>query len=221
MPDLKLILGNKNYSSWSLRPWIAMRQAGIAFEEEVVRLDFDGEGGTSNAHLKAYSPAARVPVLFDGPLCIWESLSILEYVAELFPEKQLWPDDREVRARARTAANEMHAGFGALRSELPMNVRRTPAAVDYSQDVARDIERIGEIWEECRHSHAADGPYLFGRFSVADAMYAPVCSRFHVYEVPLSETARGYVDAVLGCDAFLEWKAAAEAEPWVIEAEER
>lgn len=220
MSGLKLILGNKNYSSWSLRPWLAMRQAGIDFEEEVVRLNFDGDG-PSNAHLKDYSPAGRVPVLFHGETVIWESLAILEYVAELFPDKALWPQDREARARARTAANEMHASFGALRSELPMNIRRTPSSVDYSQAAQSDIDRIQEIWADCRSAYEGEGPFLFGAFSIADAMYAPVVNRLTVYDVPLSSTAKDYAETILNLPAYLEWKADAVAEPWVIEAEER
>ena len=162
---------------------------GIRFDEEVVRLDFDGDG-PNNAHLKAHSPAGRVPVLYHGDLRIWESLAILEYVAELFPEKALWPDDRQVRARARIAANEMHAGFGALRSELPMNVRRTPARVGYTPAAQADIDRVQEIWNGCRSDHGADGPFLFGGFSIADAMYAPVVSRFAVYEIDAARCLR-------------------------------
>lgn len=220
MAGLKLILGNKTYSSWSLRPWIAMRHAGISFEEEVVRLDFDGDG-PANAHLKQYSPAGRVPVLFDGDVCIWESLAILEYMAEREPEAGLWPQDRTIRAKARVAANEMHAGFGALRSELPMNVRRTPAKVAHSDAAQTDIDRIEAIWTTCRAEFGGDGDFLFGGFSIADAMYAPVASRFAVYDIELEGAAARYVDTLLALPAFGEWKAAAEAEPWVIEAEER
>lgn len=219
MSGLKLILGNKNYSSWSLRPWIALKHAGVPFEEEVVRLDFDGDG-PQNAHLKAHSPAGRVPVLYHGDLRIWESLAILEYVAELFPEKSLWPDDMQVRARARTAANEMHAGFGALRSELPMNVRRTPSPVACSAAARKDIDRIGELWNTCRSDHGADGPFLFGGFSIADAMYAPVVSRFAVYEISLPGECGQYMDTMLNLPAYQDWKAAAQSEPWVIDAEE-
>ena len=219
MADLKLIIGNKNYSSWSLRPWIAMRHAGIAFEEELALLDFDGDG-PGNAHLKAFSPAGRVPVLFHGDLAIWESLAILEYVAELFPDAGMWPGDRTARALARVAANEMHGGFGALRSALPMNVRRTPSKVPCSEDVEADIARIQEIWADCLGKKSGGGPFLFGRFSIADAMYAPVVSRFEVYEIPLADAVRPYAEAILSLPAFEEWKAAARAEPWVIEQEE-
>ncbi len=220
MADLKLILGNKNYSSWSLRPWIAMRHAGIEFDEEVVQLDFDGDG-PFNAHLKDYSPAGRVPVLFHGDTPIWESLAILEYVAELNPEKELWPADRLVRAQARTAANEMHASFGALRSELPMNVRREPSKVDYSPSARKDIDRVQEIWNDARAAHGDGGPFLFGSFSIADAMYAPVVSRLAVYDIALDGAATVYMETMLALPAYQEWKAAAVAEPWVIEAEER
>ena len=220
MSDLKLILGNKNYSSWSLRPWIAMRHTEIPFEEEVVQLDFDGDG-PSNAHLKNYSPAGRVPVLYHGDMAIWESLAILEYIAELFPQKALWPEDRLTRARARTVANEMHAGFGALRAELPMNVRRVPSKVDYSPSAQADIDRIQEMWAKCRATYGGDGPFLFGAFSIADAMYAPVANRLAVYDTDLVLPAADYVQTILNLPAYLEWKVAAEAEPWVIEAEER
>ena len=219
MARLKLIIGNKNYSSWSLRPWIAMRNAGIEFEEELALLDFDGNG-PGNEHLKAFSPAGRVPVLFDGDLAIWESLAILEYVAELFPEVGLWPEDRAARARARVISNEMHAGFGALRAALPMNMRRKPSKVSTSDDVNTDIARIQDAWAECLSTQPVGGPFLFGRFSIADAMFAPVVSRFQVYDVPLSDAAATYVDAILALPAFQEWKSAAEAEPWVIEQEE-
>ena len=220
MADLKLILGNKNYSSWSLRPWIAMRHVDIPFNEQVVRLDFDGDG-PSNEHLKEYSPAGRVPVLFHGELVVWESLAILEYVAELYPDKHLWPQDRGVRAKARVAANEMHAGFGALRAELPMNIRRKPSAVEYSEAVQGDIDRIVELWTTCRAAHQEDGPFLFGAFSIADAMYAPVVNRLYVYDISLEGMAAEYSQTVLNLPSYQEWKAAAESEPWMIEAEER
>jgi len=216
---LKLIIGNKNYSSWSLRPWIAMRNAGIEFEEELALLDFDGNG-PGNDHLKAFSPAGRVPVLFDGDLAIWESLAILEYVAELHPEAGLWPEDRVQRARARVISNEMHAGFGALRAALPMNMRRKPSKVSVSDDVNTDISRIQDAWAECLSVQPVGGPFLFGKFSIADAMFAPVVSRFQVYDVPLNDAVAPYFDAILDLPAFREWKSAAEAEPWVIEQEE-
>ena len=219
MARLKLIIGNKNYSSWSFRPWIAMRNAGIEFEEELALLDFDGNG-PGNEHLKAFSPAGRVPVLFDGDLAIWESLAIMEYVAELFPEAGLWPEDRSARARARVISNEMHAGFGALRAALPMNMRRKPSKVSISDDVNTDVSRIQEAWAHCLSKNSDDGPFLFGKFSITDAMFAPVVSRFQVYEIPLSDTVMPYCEAVSSLPAFREWKSAAEAEPWVIEQEE-
>ncbi len=220
MSALKLIIGNKNYSSWSLRPWLAMRHAEIAFEEEVVRLDFDGEGPTNN-HLKVYSPAGKVPVLFHGDTHVWDSLAILEYVAELYPDRGLWPKDRATRARARTAACEMHSSFTALRAELPMNVRRAPSRVPCSEAAQADVERIVELWNACRSDYGNDGPFLFGGFSIADAMFAPVCNRLSIYDIPIDAAASAYIDAVLGMPAYLEWKDAAEAEPWIIDAEER
>ncbi len=223
LAEMKLVIGNKNYSSWSLRPWIALRHSGIEFVEEQVRLNFDEteDGSSSNKALFDHSPAGRVPVLVDGDVRVWESLAILEYLAETHPEKLLWPKDRALRAKARVVANEMHAGFGAVRSEMPMNVRRKPSAIDVSAEADRDIARIQQIWSDCRLESASDGPFLFGRFSIADAMYVPVVSRFSVYQIDGSAEVQSYMDSILSLPAYQEWKSDSEAEPWVIAQEER
>jgi glutathione S-transferase len=223
MADLRLVIGNKNYSSWSMRPWLALKQSGIAFDEELVRLNFDPtpDGASSNPAIFEHSPAGKVPVLEHGAVRVWESLAILEYVNELYPDKVLWPQSRAVRAHARAVANEMHAGFTAMRGEMPMNVRRVPAQITLSDAARRDVERIKALWRDCRARFGGDGAFLFGAFSIADAVYAPVVSRFHVYCIEADAVVRAYMDAIMDLAAFAEWKAAAEAEPWVIEQEER
>lgn len=216
MPALRLIIGNKNYSSWSLRPWLAMRQAGIDFEETVVQLYAPGE-----TDLFDHSPAGKVPVLMSGDTRIWDSIAILEYLAEQYPDKGLWPDDVTARAHARAISAEMHSSFVALRATLPMNVRRPRGKVPYDQGVRRDIVRIEQIWREARANYAnGGGPFLFGNFTIADAMFAPVVTRFDTYEVDVMPESRAYMDAVLALRAFADWKRAAEAESWVIEEEE-
>lgn len=208
---MRLVVGNQNYSSWSLRPWIAMAQAGIAFETEVVRLDITAD----NVHLLEHSPSKKVPVLYDGDLCIWESLAICEYIAERFPEAGLWPQQAADRARARAVACEMHAGFNALRGALPMNMHREPSAFAYGPEVAADIGRIETIWAECR-AQATGGPLLFGAFSIADAMFAPVVSRLHSYQVPVSAISKAYMDAMRDLPAWQAWEADALKESWVL-----
>jgi len=212
MAERTLIMGNKAYSSWSLRPWLALRQLGLPFAEIVIPLDLPG----TEAAILAHSPTARVPCLVDGTIRIWESLAILEYLAELVPDAELWPSDPALRAHARALAAEMHAGFAALRRHLPMNLKRQPGPRSWSPEAEQDIRRIEAAWTECRDRHPAKGPFLFGRFSAADAMFAPVATRFHVYAVPLSSPAAAYRDAILDLPAMRDWTAAAKAEPWVI-----
>ena len=173
MSKLHLVIGNKNYSSWSLRPWIAMTMAGIPFRETVILLDTP----ETAAQIAEHSKAGRVPVLHHGRTIIWESMAILEYMAELFPEKHLWPKATAARALARSVANEMHAGFTALRSACPMNLRRAKKQVAMNDGVARDVARIESLWRECHQRHGKGEPFLFGKFSIADAMYAPVVTR--------------------------------------------
>lgn len=213
---LKLILGNKNYSSWSLRPWIAMRVAGIPFEEDVIPLY---EGDWRERVLK-YSPAGKVPVLIDDGVPIWESLAILEHLAEKFPKAGLWPADAPARTFARVVANEMHGGFGPLRKNCPMNFWLPPRPRPQPDDVMHDARRIDDIWSDCRARFGKGGPFLFGGFGAADAMYAPVVARFYNYGIGVSAVARAYMDAVMALPAWTEWRTAALKEPWVMQGNE-
>jgi glutathione S-transferase len=219
MAEFTLVLGNKNYSSWSLRAWLALKASGAAFEEVVVPLR---ESDTRTAILR-YSPSGKVPCLVHGAVTVWESLAIGEYIAELFPDAALWPKNAAARAHARAISAEMHAGFFALRRALPMNVRAKPhGGFPFSEEAQQDINRVEAIWRDARDrfagSAAEDGPFLFGRFTLADAMYAPVASRFTTYPVALGETATRYRDAVMSHPFMVEWRAAAQAEPWMIPA---
>jgi glutathione S-transferase len=211
-----LVIGNKNYSSWSFRPWIAMKAAGIAFEEIVIPLYEAG----SKERILTHSPAGKVPVLIDGDVRAWESLAILDYLAEAFPQAGLWPADRAARAHARTIAAEMHAGFVPLRRHCPMNMWRPVKARELPPDVTDNVRRIDAIWTECRQRFGKAGAFLFGAFGAADAMYAPVVSRLHTYGVAVSPAARAYMQAVMGLAAWAEWRAAALKEPWVLAEDE-
>jgi glutathione S-transferase len=214
--SLHLVIGNKNYSSWSFRPWLAMKVAGIAFEETVISL----EAEDFKARVLEVSGAGKVPVLIDGDTRIWESLAILEYLAEKFPAAALWPKDAAARAHARAIASEMHAGFMPLRRHLPMNVWR-PVKLRPLDDGSRaDVTRIDAIWSDCRTRYGAAGPFLFGAFSAADAMYAPVIWRFHTYAVDVSAPARAYMSAMMALPAWQEWRDAARREPWVLPHDE-
>jgi glutathione S-transferase len=213
---LQLIIGNKNYSSWSFRPWFAMKVAGIEFAETLISL----EAADFKSRLMAMSDAGKVPVLLDGDTRVWESLAILEYLAEKFPAAGLWPGDRAARAHARAVASEMHAGFQALGRQLPMNVRRPVIQRQLEADAKADVARIDAIWNECRSRFGAPGPFLYGAFGAADAMYAPVVWRFHTYAVELSAAARDYMHAVTALPAWSEWRDAALREPWVLPHDE-
>lgn len=207
---LRLIIGNKNYSSWSLRPWLAMKVAGIAFEETLIPLD----APDFKVRLTASGGAGKVPMLIDGDTCVWESLAILEYLAEKFPLAGLWPREMAARAHARAIAAEMHAGFAALRRRLPMNVRR-PVITRALDEATADVARIDSIWSACRARFGARGPFLYGAFGAADAMYAPVVSRFRTYAVEVSPAACDYMRAHMELPAWREWLDAARGEPWV------
>jgi glutathione S-transferase len=198
---MKLVIANRNYSSWSMRAWVLLRAAGIDFEEE--RLSFLAPDFKARA--LAHSPAGRVPVLVDGELAVWDSLAIAEYAAERFPQHALWPSDRADRAVARAACAEMHAGFAALRTHMPMNITARLPGRGWRVDVQADIERIVALWGALRARHRAAGPYLFGRFSVADAYYAPVVMRFRTYAPPLPAAADEYMRTMLALAAVREW----------------
>ncbi|WP_421694955.1 glutathione S-transferase family protein [Aestuariivirga sp.] len=216
MSNIHLVIGNKNYSSWSLRPWMALSMAGIPFRETVIPLDTP----ETAALIAEHSGAGRVPVLHHGRQVVWESLAIMEYLAELFPEKHLWPKTSSARAVARAVSNEMHAGFSALRNACPMNIRRPPRPVPMSEAVNRDVARIEQLWRHCRSKFGKGGKFLFGRFSIADAMYTPVVSRFETFMVPVAEDTRAYMDAVLNTPAFTSWREAALKESWIVPSDE-
>lgn len=211
-----LVIGNKTYSSWSLRAWLALSHTGLAFDEIVVPLSQPA----SRAELLSHSPAGLVPVLKHGGRIVWDSLAIIEYLAELRPEARLWPDDPDGRALARCISAEMHAGFRALRAEMPMNLRKSLPGRGMTPEVGLDIDRITAIWQACRARFGQGGPYLFGAFSAADAMYAPVATRFRTYAVELDPVSAAYVGAIHDHPAFRAWYEAALVEPWRIDEDE-
>jgi glutathione S-transferase len=214
--NLHLVIGNKNYSSWSLRPYMAMSMAGIPFRETVIPLDTP----ETARQIAGHSQAGRVPVLHHGRLSIWESMAIMEYLAELFPEKSLWPRTASARALARSVSNEMHAGFGALRNACPMNLRRSRKPVPMSAAVLKDVARIETIWRDCRARFGKAGKFLFGKFSIADAMYAPVVTRFDTFAIAVAGDTRAYMDAVMNTPAFQSWREAALKETWIVPSDE-
>ena len=200
---LKLVIGNKNYSSWSMRPWLALRANDIPFEEVFIPLYTEHDA--DKQRILGFSCAGKVPVLVDGDVTVWDSLSIIEYLAEKFPQNRLWPQDRARRAHARSISAEMHSGFMALRSECSMNVHRPIRAVALSDDARSNVARIQAIWAECHQRYGNEGPFLFGAFSGADAMFAPVVHRFRNYAIPVDGDARHFVDAMTSLPAFCEW----------------
>jgi glutathione S-transferase len=208
---MKLIRGNAN-SSWSLRPWLCLKHADIPFEEHVIQLGLPD----TSARIREHSPSGQVPMLIDGSVRVWESLAICEYVAELRPAAGLWPADPEARALARSVSAEMHAGFQALRTSLPLQFSLQfplPAKLDsFAAAVRNDIARIGEIWQDCRRRFGASGPFLFGTFTIADAMFAPVVSRFRTYNVPLDTTNQSYSDTLWSLPTMQEWLSEARRE---------
>jgi glutathione S-transferase len=212
---LTLVIGNMNYSSWSMRPWLALRAAGIAFEE--VKIPLYTDDPADKQRILHYSPAGKVPILIDGAVTVWDSLAIIEYLAEKFPEKRFWPKDAAARAHARSISAEMHSGFMALRSECSMNIRRAVHTRALSEDARANAERVQQIWVACRQAYGQGGPFLFGGFSGADAMYAPVVHRFRTYGVDVAGAAADYMKAMQAHPAFQDWNAAASRETWVIE----
>lgn len=212
----KLIIGNKNYSSWSLRAWLLLRETGIEFDERRIALDLPD----TKKEIAKYSDAARVPVLVLNDVTVWDSLAIAETIAERWPDAQLWPAAPSLRATARAVSAEMHSGFAALRSDMPMNCRAMGRKVSISDEVAADIDRIIAIWSQCHRDHGDKGGWLFGDFSIADAMYAPVVMRFRTYGINLPASAGYYPQRLLESEAMQEWLAAAEMEVEVIENDE-
>jgi glutathione S-transferase len=213
MAALFLLIGNKNYSSWSLRPWLALKQSGIAFDETLIPLDQKD----SKAQILKHSPSGKVPFLRHGKIEIWESLAICEYLAEAYPQAQLWPQDAAARAHARAISSEMHAGFAELRYNLPMDACRELKAKSRAGKVPGDIARVQQIWTDARKRFGAGGPFLFGRFSIADCMFAPVVTRFRTYGVKLEAVPEAYCATIMALPAMVEWIEAAKREPWVID----
>jgi glutathione S-transferase len=213
MTSTKLILGNKTYSSWSLRGWLLARQAGIAFEEVVIPL----RRPETRAAILDYSPAGKVPTLIMGSETVWDSLAIAETLAERFPDKGLWPADPAARAVARCVAAEMHSGFAALRGALPMDLSKHYPGHQVSPEVQADIDRIQALWRDCRGRFGESGKFLFGAFCATDAFYAPVVTRFATYDVKLEPAAEAYCAAVKDHAWMKEWAAAAAQETWVID----
>ncbi len=212
MPEFTIYIGNKNYSSWSLRAWLMLKQTGTGFREVVIPI----ARPTTRAEILRHSPSGKVPALVYGAVTVWESLAIGEYLAELFPSARLWPEAREARAAARAASQEMHAGFLPLRRHFPMNMRSVFDR-EIIPEIQGDIDRITALWHDCRKRFGAGGDFLFGHFTIADAMYAPVVSRFHTFKVPLDAEAEAYAAAVTAWPAYQEWLAAARNEPMIIE----
>lgn len=217
MSDLSIAIGNKNYSSWSLRPWLALKQTGQAFREELIVL----RQPDTKARILAHSAAGKVPVLRHGAIVVWESLAICEYLAETFPAARLWPEPATARAHARAISGEMHAGFAELRKNMPMDIRGDRRSDSRAHLVQGEVERVCQIWREARERFGskADGAFLYGAFTNADAMFAPVATRFRTYGVALDGICQRYLEAVLGWPAFREWEAAAQAEPQAIDFE--
>jgi len=211
---LKLAIGNKNYSTWSMRPWLALRANNIPFEEIFIPLY---TGQADKDRILSVSRAGKVPALVDGDLTVWDSLAIIEYLAEKFPQARLWPEDRAARAHARSISAEMHSGFPALRNECPMNLHRPIRSVALSDDARSDAARVQDIWAECYQRYGKAGPFLFGTFGGADAMFAPVVHRFRTYAIPVEGDARHYIDAMMSLPAFAEWTRDGLAETLLIE----
>jgi glutathione S-transferase len=216
MADFTLVVGNQNYSGWSLRPYLALEHAGVPFDLVVVPLRHDD----TRQRIRKYSPSGRLPALRHGDLVVWDSLAICEYLAELFPEAGLWPADSAARAVARSISAEMHSGFAALRSTLSVNLRADRRTKDIPDDAAADIARIREIWRDTRSRFGEGGKFLFGAFTIADAMYAPVVTRFRTYGVTLEGEEVAYAQAIWDLPALREWVDAARKETWVIPAYE-
>jgi glutathione S-transferase len=217
---MKLVIANKNHSSWSLRPWLLLTEFGIPFEEVLIPFGQTFDDPEWKRAISAYTPAGKVPALLDGEIKVWESLAIMEHVADSRPDLPIWPRDPVARAMARSVSAEMHAGFSALRGACPMNVAWVHETRDRGPQVAADVARISAIWREARERFGAGGPFLFGGFTAADAMFAPVVSRFASYSIALDTVCSAYRDAVLATKGFQSWRLGALAEPWIIAEDE-
>src|ERR1700744_1790194 len=213
--SLKLVIGNKNYSSWSMRPWLALRASNVAFEEIFIPLYTDNPADKDR--ILSFTRSGKVPCLIDGDITVWDSLSIIEYVAERFPAARLWPEDRATRAHARSISAEMHSGFLPLRNECGMNLHRPIRAIQVSADAQANVARIQQIWIGCRERYGKRGPFLFGAFSAAHAMYAPVVHRFRTYAIEVAPEAAAYMETMMALPAFQQWTEAGLAETLVIE----
>jgi glutathione S-transferase len=211
-----LVIGNKLYSSWSLRPWLLLKQLGIAFEEVLIPL----HQPDTKVRIREHSPAGKVPILIDGDIAVWESIAIMDYIGETYEDVDVWPRDPHARAMARSVAAEMHAGFSALRSSCPMNLGKKFGERDRGEKVARDVTRVTEIFGEARGRFGSGGPFLFGGFSAADAMYAPVVTRLDTYSIAVDSVSRDYMQAILSLPAYQEWLKGALDEPWVLTFDE-
>jgi len=210
---LKLVIGNKNYSSWSMRPWLALRASRIPFEEIFIPLY---TGQTDKDRILRFTRSGKVPALIDGDITVWDSLAIFEYLAERFPEAKLWPQDRAARAHARSVSAEMHSGFMPLRNECGMNLHRPVRSIALSEDARANIARVEEIWSDCRERYGKQGPFLLGAFTGADAMYAPVVHRFRTYAIKVGPVAQTYMETMMALPAFKEWTEAGLAETLMI-----
>ncbi len=211
---MKLYIGNQKYSSWSFRPWIALKAKDVTFEQVLRRFDDHPE----RVDFKTFSPTGKVPMLDNDGVKVWESLAILEYLADLYPDKGFWPEDIAQRAHARAVSAEMLGGFNSLRNECPMNMAREHGAIDVSDGVRRDVARIEQIWSECLEK--SGGPFLFGEFRNADAMYAPVVNRLQIYQLSDHPSVKSYTAAMMALPAWQEWEAAGRAEPWIVPEDE-
>jgi glutathione S-transferase len=213
-----LIIGNKNYSSWSLRPYMALSMAGIAFDEKMIRF---GEPRFTR-EVRKISKAGQVPILLHNGLVVNDTISIIEYIAEAWPEKAIWPRTKAARAKARSVSAEMHAGFRGIRNACPMNLRRDekqpPGGI--TEAIAKDVARLENLWAECRATFGKSEPFLFGKFSAADAMFTPVVSRLQTFAIPVKKETRAYMNAILSTPAFVKWKAESAAEKWIVPEDE-
>jgi glutathione S-transferase len=217
---MKLVIANKNYSSWSLRPWLLLTEFGIPFEEVLIPFAQAFDDPEWKRAVTVFTPGGKVPALVDGEIKVWESLAIMDHVADMHPDLAIWPRGPVARAMARSVAAEMHAGFSALRGACPMNIAWIHPAKDRGPKVAADVARVCAIWREARERFGAGGPFLFGAFGAADAMFAPVVSRFVTYSIALDPVCAAYADAVQATQGFQSWRMAALAEPWIVSEDE-